>query len=47
VRRELKIPDDQIVICGLALGHADPDAVPNNLITERAPIQDFTTWYSE
>jgi nitroreductase len=47
VRRELLIPDDQIVICGLALGYADPDAVPNNLITERAPLQDFTTWYNE
>ena len=47
VRRELKIADDQIVICGLALGQADPDAVPNNLITERAPIQDFTKWFSE
>ncbi len=47
VRRELKIPDDQVVICGLALGHADPDAVPNCLITERAPIQDFTTWHNE
>jgi nitroreductase len=47
VRRELKIPDDQIVICGLALGYADPDAVPNNLITERAPLEDYTTWYSE
>jgi nitroreductase len=47
VRRELKIPDDQIVICGLALGYADADAVPNNLITERAPLEDYTTWYSE
>src|SRR4051812_17595074 len=47
VRRELEIPDDQIVICGLALGQADPDAVPNNLITERAPIEDFTTWFTE
>src|SRR5271154_1625480 len=47
VRRELEICDDQIVICGLALGYAEPDAVPNNLITERAPLTDFTTWYSE
>jgi len=47
VRRELGIADDQIVICGLALGYADPDAVPNNLITERAPIGDFTKWFSE
>ncbi len=47
VRRELKIPDDQVVICGLAVGYADPDAVPNNLITERAPTKDFTTWFTE
>jgi nitroreductase len=47
VRRELEVPDDQVVICGLALGYADPDAVPNNLITERAPIADFTTWFTE
>lgn len=47
VRRELDIPDDQVVICGLALGHADPDAIPNNLITERAPIGDFTTWFTD
>jgi nitroreductase len=47
VRRELAIPDDQVVICGLAVGYADPGAVPNNLITERAPLQDFTTWFSE
>jgi len=36
-----------LLICGLALGYADPDVVPNSLITERAPIQDFTTWFSE
>jgi nitroreductase len=47
VRRELKIPDDQVVICGLALGYADPDEVPNNLITERAPLKDFVRWYKE
>lgn len=45
VRRELGIPDEQIVICGLALGYADADAVPNNLITDRAPLADFTRWH--
>jgi hypothetical protein len=35
------------VICGLALGYADPDEVPNNLITERAPLEDFTTWFND
>jgi nitroreductase len=47
VRRELRIADDQVVICGLALGQADPDVIPNSLITERAPIEDFTTWFTE
>ncbi len=47
VRRELKIADDQVVICGLAMGYADPDVVPNSLITERAPLADFVRWYSQ
>ncbi|MBL8675466.1 MAG: nitroreductase family protein [Rhodospirillales bacterium] len=47
VRRELRIPDEQIVLCGLAVGFADPDAVPNNLVAERAPIGEFTTWHED
>jgi nitroreductase len=47
VRRELKIAEEEVVICGLALGYADPDVVPNSLITERAPLTDFTTWFHE
>jgi nitroreductase len=47
VRRELKIADEEVVICGLALGYADPDVVPNSLITERAPLKDFTTWFHD
>lgn len=43
VRREFGIPDDQVVMCG----YADPDAVPNNLITERALLEDFVRWYTE
>jgi nitroreductase len=45
VRRELGIPDEQVVICGLAMGHADANEVPNNLLTERVPIAEFTRWY--
>jgi nitroreductase len=44
VRRELGIPDEQIVLCGLALGHADENEPPNNLLTERAPPAVFTRW---
>jgi len=37
LRPLLGIPDNEVVICGMALGHADPDAVVNRLQTERAP----------
>ena len=44
IRRELGIPKNEIVICGLALGHADPDAPENRLVTERAPASEFATF---
>jgi len=44
VRPILGIPDNEIVICGLALGHADPDAVVNRLVTERAPVPEFASF---
>jgi len=46
IRRELSLPEGQLVLCGLAVGYADPDEVPNNLITERAPLQDWVVWHS-
>jgi hypothetical protein len=33
------------VICGLALGHIDPDAPVNALKTERAGVAEFTTFH--
>lgn len=44
IRPILGIPDTEIVICGMALGHADPDAVVNRLATERAPVAEFATF---
>ena len=44
VRRELAIPEDEIVVCGIAIGKADPDAPANRLVPEREPIERFTTW---
>ena len=44
IRRELGIPENEIVICGMALGHADPGAVENRLVTERAPASEFATF---
>lgn len=44
VRRELAIPDNEVVLCGLAIGYADVAEVPNNLITERAAVEDFSVF---
>ena len=34
-------PEEQLV-CGMSLGHADPAAVENTLVTEREPVERFT-----
>jgi len=44
IRSELGIPKNEIVICGMALGHADPQAVENRLVTERARPSEFATF---
>ncbi len=44
-RRTLGIGDDQVLISGIALGHPDPDAPENGLVTERAPVDAFTTFH--
>ncbi len=44
VRRELGLPEDSILFCGMSLGHADPDEPANRLETERAPLADFVTF---
>ena len=44
IRPLLRIPKREIVICGLALGYADPHAIENQLVTERAPLTQFATF---
>ena len=38
----LSLSPQQMVVCGMSLGHADPDAVANRLVTEREPVSGFT-----
>lgn len=45
LRRHLPIPDDQIVVCGLALGHADHDHRSSSLRTPREPVDRFATFH--
>lgn len=41
IREFTHISEDEMVFCGLALGYADPDAVINELYTERASVDEF------
>lgn len=34
--------DDEMLVCGMSLGVADPSAVENTLVTEREPVAGFT-----
>ena len=34
-------PEDQQLVCGMSLGHRDPDAIENTLVTEREPVASF------
>lgn len=44
IRRELLLPADEVVVCGLAVGHPDPQAPINSLVPERAPLAEFVDW---
>jgi nitroreductase len=44
IQAQLAIPADEMVICGMALGFGDPDALINRFRTERIPIAEFATW---
>lgn len=46
VRRELGIEKAWRLVCGMALGHPDPEAPVNRYRTEREPVSSFTTWYT-
>ena len=44
IRHELGIPENEIVICGMALGYADESDPVNRLVTERAAPSEFATF---
>jgi len=44
VAEVLGIGEGEALVCGMALGWADPAAVENGLVSERAPVADFTTF---
>lgn len=35
---------DEMLVCGMALGHADTSAIVNTFHTPRIPVEDYTRW---
>lgn len=45
IRRETGIPEEQIIVMGMAIGDADQTAPENGLVTERVEPEDFAMWH--
>ncbi|MDB5864234.1 MAG: hypothetical protein JWO70_2040 [Betaproteobacteria bacterium] len=44
VRRELTLTRDRVVICGMAMGYADPDAIINTFQPERIEVDEYAVF---
>ena len=47
IAEELGFRPGQMLVCGMALGYADPAAVENSLETERAPLSEFARFLTD
>lgn len=41
IAQQLQLSDDEMVVCGMALGWADTAKIENTLVTEREPVASF------
>jgi nitroreductase len=39
--------DQEMLVCGMALGYADPDALVNRFVTPREPLEHFVRWVED
>ncbi len=42
INAHIGAPENEQLVCGMSLGHKDPAAVENTLLTEREPVSGFT-----
>lgn len=45
VRDQLPVSDSELLLCGIALWHEDPEAPENAFITERADVEEFASFH--
>ncbi|NHZ80622.1 nitroreductase [Massilia sp. CCM 8695] len=41
IAEHLQLPPTEMLVCGMALGYADPDKIENTLLTAREPLASF------
>ena len=44
LHRHFSLPDDELIYCGMALGHADPAAAVNRLRSDRVAVDEFAVF---
>ncbi len=47
VRETLGFAADERLVCGIALGYADPQAVDNRFVSDRLPLADFVKFHGQ
>jgi len=47
ISETLNIPADQMLVCGMSLGYANPHAVENTLVTAREAVGAFTVFHHD
>lgn len=45
LKQVLDIPDSKLLVLGIGIGYPDAEAKPNQLYSDRAPIDEVTRWY--
>lgn len=45
IRQHLPIAAAEVLVCGMSMGYADPDAIENTLVTEREPVEAYTKFF--
>ncbi len=45
IARELDMPGEEMLVCGMSLGYADTSRVENTLVVTRVPVKGFTDFH--
>ncbi len=46
IAEDLQFPENEMLVCGMSLGYADPDKIENTLATERENIINFAKFFN-